>query len=145
MFFLFRSCSCDSTSLDKILRSEELFENIALLSSDLLYKLDPGHCYTLITDELYSEILQMKLFNEIGESSYFVIQIPFSEDMMLPKNETLKALREAHRAGCGCYLIYLANGIQMSRFLRFADRFVIVCKCRQMGSIIKKVMFSIIS
>lgn len=102
-----------------------MFENITLLSSDLLYKLNPGHCYTLITDPLYNEILQMKLFDEIGaSSSYFVIQVPFNEDMLMPKNVTLMALREAHRAGCGCYLIYLANGIQMSRFLRFIDRFV---------------------
>lgn len=121
----FRSCSSDSISLDKILRSEEMFENIELLSSDLLYKLDAGHCYTLITDPLYSEILQIKLFNAIGRSTYFVIQIPFNEDMMSPRNATLRALREAHRAGCSCYLIYLANGIQLSRFLKFIDRFVI--------------------
>lgn len=88
--------------------------------------MDSGHCYTLITDPLYSEILQVKLFAEIERSSYFVIKIRFNEDLMSPKNATLKALREAHRAGCGCYLIYLANGIQMSRFLRFVDRFVIL-------------------
>lgn len=101
-----------------------MFENIELLSSDLLYKMNPGHCYTLVTDPLYSEILQIKLFNDIGRSTYFVVQIRFNEDMMSPKNDTVSALREAHRAGCGCYLIYLANGIQMSRFLRFIDRFV---------------------
>lgn len=100
--------------------------------------MDSGHCYTLITDPLYSAILQVKLFNEIERSTYFVIQVRFNEDMLSPKNATLLTLREAHRAGCGCYLIYLANGIQMSRFLRFADRFVIMCKCRRMGSIIKK-------
>lgn len=103
-----------------------MFESIQLLSSDLLYQMDSGHCYTLITDPLYSEILQVKLFAEIERSSYFVIKIRFNEDLMSPKNATLKALREAHRAGCGCYLIYLANGIQMSRFLRFVDRFVIL-------------------
>lgn len=125
MYFPFSARSCSSDSLDKILRREEIFENIELLSADLLYKLDPGHCYTLITDPLYSEILQIKLFEDIGRSTYFVIQIPFNEDMMSPMNGTLAALREAHRAGCSCYLIYLANGIQMSRFLRFVDRFVV--------------------
>lgn len=86
--------------------------------------MEPGHCYTLITDPLYSEILQIKLFNEIGQSSYFVVQVRFNEDMMSPKNSTMAALREAHKADCGCYLIYFANGIQMNRFLRFIDRFV---------------------
>lgn len=101
-----------------------MFESIELLSSDLLYQMNSGHCYTLVTDPLYSEILQVKLFNEIGQSTYFVIQVRFNEDMQTPKNATVAALREAHRAGCRCYLIYLANGIQMSRFLRFVDRFV---------------------
>lgn len=101
-----------------------MFGSIELLSSDLLYKMDPGHCYTLITDPLYSEILQTKLFHEISRSSYFVVQVRFNEDMMSPKNATVAALREAHRAGCRCYLIYLANGIQMNRFLQFIDRLV---------------------
>lgn len=102
-----------------------MFESIELLSTDLLYQMDSGHCYTLVTDPLYREILQAKLFAEIERSSYFVIQIRFNEDLMSPKNVTLTALREAHRAGCGCYLIYLANGIQMRQFLQFVDRFVI--------------------
>lgn len=119
---LLRCCSSDDTSLNRILRSEELFESIELLSSDLLYQMDSGHCYVLVTDPLYSEILQVKLFTEIERSSYFVIQVRFSEDLMSPRNATVAALREAHRSGCGCYLIYLANGIQMIRFLRFVDR-----------------------
>lgn len=119
-----RSCQANNSSLDKILRSEHLFQSIELLSSDLLYKLDPGHCYTLITDPLYNEILQVKLFNEMGRSTYFVIRVRFNEDLLTPKNATLNALRAAHRAGCRCYLIYLANGIQMNRLLKFVDRFV---------------------
>lgn len=94
------------------------------MSSDLLYKLDPGHCYTLITDPDYSDILQAKLFYEIERSTYFVIRVRFNEDMLSPRNETLAALKEARKAGCKCYLIFLANGIQMNRFLRFIDRFV---------------------
>lgn len=120
----FRYCRCDNTSLDKILRTEEMFESIKLLSSDLLYKLDPGHCYTLVTDPLYAEILQMKLFHEISRSTYFVVRVRFNEDMMSPKNDTLAALKEASEAGCQCYLVYLSNGIQMNRFLKFIDRCV---------------------
>lgn len=124
--YSFRSSQCDDNSLNKILRSEEMFKSIESLSSDLLYASNPGHCYTLITDPLYSEILQIKLFKgSIGRSSYFVVEVRFNEDMFSPKNATLATLRAAHRAGCRCYLIYLANGIQMNRFLQFIDRFVI--------------------
>lgn len=112
----------DDSSLDKILRSEDTFETIGLLSSDLLFKVNPGHCYTIVTDPLYADILQAKLFHEIERSTYFVIQIQFNEDMITPKNETVKALRASQRAGCLCYLIYLANGIQTNRFLKYVDR-----------------------
>lgn len=118
------SCYGDNGSLDKILRAEEMFESISILSSDLLYKIEPGHCYTIITDPLYQEILQPKLFQEISESTYFVLKIPFNEDMLNPNEKMLLTLHEARTAGCRCYLIYLANGIQMERFLRFIDRFV---------------------
>lgn len=107
-----------------ILRTEETLETIGQLSSDLLYKLDPGHCYTLVTDPLYGEILQAKLFQEISRSTYFVVRVRFNEDMMSPKNDTMAALKEAYKAGCKCYLIYLSNGIQMNRFLKFIDRYV---------------------
>lgn len=110
--------------MDKILQNEDMLEDIGLLSSDLLYKLDPGHCYTLITDPDYIDLLQAKLFHEIERSTYFVIRVRSNEDMLSPRNETLAALKAARRAGCTCYLIYLANGIQMNRFLKFIDRFV---------------------
>lgn len=122
--FIFFSCYGDNESLDKILRMEEMFESIRILSTDLLYKLEPGHCYTIITDPLYQEILQPKLFQEISESTYFVLKVPFNEDMLNPNEKMLFTLHEARTAGCRCYLIYLANGIQMERFLRFIDRFV---------------------
>lgn len=120
--FFLRFCNANISSLDKILRTEDIIKDIGIITSDILYKLDPGHCYTLITDPLYSDILQTKIFHDIGRSTYFVIQIQFNEDMISPKNDTLMALEEARRAGCQCYLIYLANGIQMNRFLKFIDR-----------------------
>lgn len=123
-FYYYRICKADETSLEKILRSEDMFESVKLLTSDLLYKIEPGHCYTLITDPLFSDLLQPNLFGEISHSTYFVVRVQFNEDMITPKNKTIKALQEAHKAGCRCYLIFLANGIQMCRFLRFIDRLV---------------------
>lgn len=87
--------------------------------------MNPGHCYTLITDSLYDSILNTNVFHEIEHSTYFVVKIPFNEDMSAPTEKTMMTLREAYKAGCRCYLIYLANGIQMERLLSFIDRFVL--------------------
>lgn len=125
LLFFYRICkAAEETSLDKILRTEDMFESIELLTYDLLYKIEPGHCYTIVTDPLYSVLLKPKLFSEISRSTYFVIRVRFNEDMLSPRNRTVNALKEAHNAGCRCYLIYMANGIQMSRFFRFIDRLV---------------------
>lgn len=123
VFGLIHSCSGD-TGLDKILRTEEMLENITVLTTDLLFKLNPGHCYTVITDPLYQEVLVPKLFRDIGHSAYFVVKVPFNEDMLWPNLHIQITLQEARKAGCRCYLMYLANGIQMERFLRFVDRYV---------------------
>lgn len=101
-----------------------MLENITVLTTDLLFKLNPGHCYTVITDPLYQEILVPKLFRDISHSAYFVVKIPFNEDMLRPNLHIQITLQEARKAGCRCYLMFLANGIQMERFLRFIDRYI---------------------
>lgn len=88
-----RSSKCEDAYIDKILRSDEMFESISVLTSDLLYKIDPGHCYTLITDQLYNDVLQPKLFQEISRSTVFVVRVKFNEDMLSPKNVTKTALQ----------------------------------------------------
>lgn len=107
--------------LAAILKSEDMFRDIGDLTSTLLYKMDPGHCYTLITDPLYQNILQPDFFKGVERSSYFIIRVPFHENMSSPEASVLKPLTEARRTDCQTYLIYLANGIQMERFLRFID------------------------
>lgn len=82
----------------------------------------PGHCYTIVTDSLYREILTAELFREIERSAYFTVLVPFNEDMLEPNKRMMATLQEARKLGCKCYLIYLANGIQMERFLRFIDQ-----------------------
>lgn len=84
--------------------------------------MNPGHCYTIVTDSLYQEILSAKLFREIERSAYFTVLVPFNEDMLEPNERMMATLQEAKKSGCKCYLIYLANGIQMERFLRFIDQ-----------------------
>lgn len=108
--------------MDKILQMDDLFHDAELVSKELLYRMNPGHCYTIITDSLYQEILSVKLFREIERSAYFTVLVPFNEDMLEPNERMMATLQEAKKSGCKCYLIYLANGIQMERFLRFIDQ-----------------------
>lgn len=120
--FNFRFSAIGSNGMEKILRIENLFRDIELLSTELLYRMHAGHCYTIVTDSLYQEILSAQLFREIERSVYFVVLVPFNEDMLTPNKQMNATLQEAKKSGCKCYLIYLANGIQMERFLRFIDQ-----------------------
>lgn len=109
-------------NLTQILRSENLFQHIGDLTATLMYKLDPGHCYTIITDALYQAILGPEFFREIERSTYFVIHVAFQENMSAPEMTIMKPLDEARKTDCQTYLIYLANGIQMEHFFRFIDK-----------------------
>lgn len=102
-----------------------MFKNVGDLSSTLLFKLNPGHCYTIITDALYQSILNPDFFKDIERSSYFVIRVAFNENMSSPDSNVLKPMLEARKTDCQTYLIYLANGIQMSYFLRFIDELIL--------------------
>ena len=107
------------------MQNENMFENIGTLTVDLLRKTKAQHCYTIITDSMYANILNGNLFDRLIDSTYIVIRIPDHEDMLNPSNEQiLESLMEARQAGCETYLIYLANGIQMERFLRFIDEYI---------------------
>lgn len=67
-------------------------------------------------------MLTGRLFREMGHSGYFVINVPFNERMATPRNSTLESLIMARRSGCRCYLMLLANAIQMEHFLQLVDR-----------------------
>lgn len=101
---------------------ENIFSDFERISIELLYRINPGHCYTLITDPLFRQVLTGNLFREMDKTGYFVLNVPFDEDMTSPRNSTLETLAKARNAGCRCYLIFLANGIQMEHLLRLVDR-----------------------
>lgn len=109
-------------NLTTILRTEELNKDIEFLTTDLLHKMNPGYCYAIITDPMYQDILQRKLVQEIQRSTYFIINVPFNEDMLKPESKIQQSLNEARTSGCQVYVIYLSNGIQMRRFLQFIDK-----------------------
>lgn len=90
-----------------------------------MYKTRTDHCYVIITDKMYQSILSTNLFKSVSRSTYFVILVPDFEDTLQPQPNFLLSLMQAQRSGCQTFLIYLANGIQMERFLRFIDQLVL--------------------
>lgn len=107
---------------EKILNFENIFNDFERISIELLYRINPGHCYTIITDPLFQQALTGNVFHEMEKIGYFVINVQFNEDMSIPRNKTLESMAKARNAGCRCYLMFLANGIQMEHFLRLIDR-----------------------
>lgn len=106
------------------MRMENIFENIETLTVDLMYKTRGDQCYAIVTDKMYQSILSVNLFRSVGQSTYLVILVPDFVDTLSPEPIFLLSLMQAQRSGCQTFLIYLANGIQMERFLRFVDQLV---------------------
>lgn len=113
-------------SLTKILETENYFKDLEPLTADLLYRTRSSYCYALITDSMYQIILQRNIFSEISSrSSYVVIKIPDQEDMLSPSQPIVQSFEEARRSGCRTYLIYMANGIQVERLLKYIDKYTL--------------------
>lgn len=45
-----------------------------------------------------------------------------SEDLLSPNYETVKVILQAKKNSCNLYVVFLANGEQVARFLTFGDR-----------------------
>lgn len=54
------------------------------------------------------------------------ILIDEKEDLLLPYNKTQTSLKMTGIEGCQTYVIFILNGIQISRLLQFGDRFVTI-------------------
>lgn len=97
-----------------------------------MYHMRANHCYTIITDQMFQHIFTVKMMHELSISSYLVILVADYEDMLEPNERIVRCLLEAQRSGCDAYLIFLANGIQAERLMRFIDRSVWSRKIRYM-------------
>ncbi|XP_059620561.1 uncharacterized protein LOC132264385 [Phlebotomus argentipes] len=117
------SCDFSLPLTEKILENFNLHRDLDVLTTSIISKLDPGICFAFITDRQYYELLREKLF-ESGVEDYpiFLVLISDSEDLLSPNYRTVRMLQEIRKANCGAFVIYLANGIQVERFLRFGDR-----------------------
>ncbi|KAM3961306.1 ionotropic receptor 68a [Aphomia sociella] len=95
------------------------------LLNDLMHK-DDITCIAVICDTVYLNVFEGALFKRIYAVPLVMIVIEESEDLLSPNFDTLESLRETRKAGCDPYIILLANGLQVSRLLRFGDRYRIL-------------------
>ncbi|XP_050310487.1 glutamate receptor ionotropic, delta-1 [Anthonomus grandis grandis] len=90
----------------------------------MIKSLQPYSSVTLLTDPVYGAVFHKNWFKRFGGFiSYVTIIVDESEDLLAPSNETQNALIKAKDSGCQLYLILMANGLQVGRLLKFADRY----------------------
>lgn len=81
------------------------------------------HCLTIITDDLYHPLFGARQFAAMARTTTtLLVRIADHEDTLRPDARIMLTLRAARRAGCDAYFVYLANGIQAERLLRYADQ-----------------------
>ncbi|KAI4462234.1 ionotropic receptor 20a-related [Holotrichia oblita] len=95
-----------------------------LILDILLNTLLPFKCVALITDIVYEDVLNAALFKKFGiYLSFFVIRVKESEDLLSPFPRTQASLGRIKDHDCQTYVILIANGLQVSRLLRYGDRY----------------------
>uniref|UniRef100_A0AAG5DE62 Ionotropic glutamate receptor C-terminal domain-containing protein n=1 Tax=Anopheles atroparvus TaxID=41427 RepID=A0AAG5DE62_ANOAO len=99
-----------------------LHAEIRWLVLDLVVKMNPGHCNVMIFDAVYEGVFGSEIFQRVNQASWFVIKISQDEDTLDPPSALKCVLADVRKAGCGGYIILLANGVQMERLLRFGDK-----------------------
>lgn len=68
------------SALDKELSKEDYFTDLSKLVSDILVKIEVKHCYAIITDDIYANILTDNIFAKMAKYPvYIVSELQFSE------------------------------------------------------------------
>ncbi|XP_072943470.1 glutamate receptor ionotropic, kainate 3-like, partial [Epargyreus clarus] len=80
-------------------------------------------CVTVMSDPVYLNIFEGGLFIRIIAVPIVMIVVDENEDLFSPNFYTLESMRQAKRDGCNVYIIMMANGLQVTRLLRFGDRY----------------------
>ncbi|XP_066157324.1 glutamate receptor ionotropic, delta-1-like [Euwallacea fornicatus] len=102
--------------------SEDTFD--ALLYEIIVKSLSSFTCMTIVSDPTYSALFQKPWFETFGRyTSYVMVNVEESEDLLAPFNSTQDSLIAARNDGCQMYVILMANGLQVGRLLSFGDRY----------------------
>ncbi|XP_052737668.1 glutamate receptor ionotropic, kainate glr-3, partial [Bicyclus anynana] len=105
-------------------RKELEFALIDLLNG--IMRTDAVTCVTVVCDTVYLSVFEGTLFRRTITVPFVMIVVEESEDLLSPNFDTLESLRESRKDGCNVYVIILANGLQVTRLLRFGDRYRIL-------------------
>ncbi|XP_053663227.1 uncharacterized protein LOC128712357 [Anopheles marshallii] len=93
-----------------------------MLLLELVEKMNYGHCYAILFDEVYESVLNEYFFHRIHRAARYIVKIAEDEDTFNPRPGLKCILENIRRVGCGGYVILMANGIQLERLLRFGDK-----------------------
>ncbi|GJQ83352.1 hypothetical protein Trydic_g18137 [Trypoxylus dichotomus] len=95
-----------------------------LILEILLNTLQPYKCVAIITDDVYYDVFKDVLFDKFGiYLTFFMIRVEESEDLLSPCRTTQDSLMMIKKHACQMYIVLIANGLQVSRLLRFGDRY----------------------
>ncbi|XP_045783233.1 glutamate receptor ionotropic, kainate glr-3 [Maniola jurtina] len=118
-----RNVNADSSLIVKELqvRKDLEFALIDLLNG--IIRNDIVTCVTIVCDTVYLSVFEGALFKRTITVPFVIVVVKESEDLLSPNFDTLESLRESRKDGCNVYIIILANGLQLTRLLRFGDRY----------------------
>lgn len=146
---------------DLVSRYEEMYFNteMELVIRDLLEKvMSEVNCFLILLDDYYRQIMGNIFDRPLDANPYFKvillitshqarlclklellqILVNESEDLLSPNYDTVRVIHEVKKNSCNLYVIFLANGEQIARFLEFGDRYVILFSfsfyCRKISS-----------
>lgn len=63
------------SGLHNEISKEDLFSDLSKLVSDILIKIKVKHCYAIITDEIYANVLTDRLFVKMDKSPVYIVSI----------------------------------------------------------------------
>ncbi|XP_044271448.1 glutamate receptor ionotropic, delta-2 [Tribolium madens] len=87
----------------------------------------PYKCVVIISDDIYSGTFTKSWYRRFGPFiTFVVIRVDEYEDLLSPFEETQSCLETAKNDGCQMYLILLSNALQVSRLLRFGDKYRVI-------------------
>nr|QEE82777.1 ionotropic receptor 3 [Conogethes pinicolalis] len=124
---LYANTLADLTPILKGLNERKDLEKILVDLLNEMTRLDDEiTCMTFVCDAVYLNVFDGDLFKRTAAVPIVMIVVEDYEDLLSPNFDTLESLREARKDGCNVYVIFLANGLQTSRLLRFGDRYRIL-------------------
>ncbi|CAH0554746.1 unnamed protein product [Brassicogethes aeneus] len=115
----------DQSTLKNVVSSLKEENSFKLLIEEVIVKsLQASNCIAVITDPMNNEIFITEWYKRFGLFiSFIMINIEENEDLLTPYENTKESLMLAKTEGCQLYIILLSNGMQLSRLLRYGDRY----------------------